>query len=76
MIQRAKAQNSVKCDGDALMKVLLPASDSARALADLDAMGVDHARVYPEREGAAQRALFRTVAKHTAFVTRDTSRPS
>ncbi|MGH9783527.1 MAG: FRG domain-containing protein [Terriglobia bacterium] len=62
--------------GTALIKFLLPASDSARALADLDAMGIHHAVVYPEIEGSAQMALFRTVMKYGAHVqTASTPRP-
>lgn len=63
-------------DGAALQRYTLPASDSTRALADLDAMGIHHATVYPEIEGAAQMALFRTVAKFNAFVQTDSTRPT
>jgi len=60
----------------ALVKCLLPASDSNRALADLDAMGIHHGVVYPEIEGSAQMALFRTVMQHGAHVqTASTGRP-
>jgi hypothetical protein len=55
-------------ESDPLIKLYLPSSDSTQALADLDAMGIHHAAVYPEIEGAAQMALFRTVTKHNAFV--------
>jgi hypothetical protein len=63
-------------DGKPLMKFLVPASDATRALADLDAMGIHHGTVYPEIEGAAQMALFRTVLQHSAFVQTQTSRPA
>lgn len=63
-------------DGKPLMKFLVPASDATRALADLDAMGIHHGTVYPEIEGAAQMALFRTVLQHNAFVQTQTSRPA
>lgn len=64
-------------DSLALMKFYIPASESTVALADLDAMGIHHATVYPEIEGAAQMALFRTVVKHNAFVaTPSTPRPA
>jgi hypothetical protein len=63
--------------GDALIKFLLPASDATRALADLDAMGIHHAVVYPEIEGSAQMALFRTVLKYDAHLqTPNTPRPT
>ena len=51
-------------DGIALTKCLVPASDSLKAMADLDAMGVNHADVYPEIEGSAQMSVFRTVLAH------------
>ena len=63
-------------DDRALQKYLLPATQSERALADLDAMGIHHATVYPEIEGAAQMALFRTVAKYNSYVQTETTRPS
>jgi len=63
-------------DDNALMKWLLPSSEWKKALADLDAMAIHHGRMYPEREGAAQMALFRTVAAHGAFIERPTPRPA
>lgn len=54
--------------GAALTKFMLPASDAHKALADLDAMGIHHAVVYPEIEGSAQMALFRTVMKFSTHV--------
>jgi len=64
-------------EGDPLIKFLVPASDATIALADLDAMGIHHGTVYPEIEGAAQMALFRTVLNHHAFVqTPTTPRPA
>ena len=63
-------------EGKPLSKFLLPASDYVRALPDLDAMGIHHGTVYPEIEGAAQMALFRTVLRFNAFVETHTSRPS
>jgi hypothetical protein len=63
--------------GTALIKFLIPASDATKALADLDAMGIHHAIVYPEIEGSAQMALFRTVMKFGAHVqTPNTPRPA
>jgi hypothetical protein len=47
-----------------------------RALADLDAMGIHHATVYPEIEGSAQMALFRTVVKFNTIAETPTSRPA
>lgn len=61
---------------DALMKFFLPASEWSRALADLDAMGIHHATMYPETEGAAQMALFRTVVAHAVYVETPTARPA
>jgi hypothetical protein len=72
-------EDYVHAHGDAdgaLKRYTLPASESTRALADLDAMGIHHATVYPEIEGAAQMALFRTVAHFDAFVQTDTARPT
>lgn len=63
-------------EGRPLRKFLLPASDYAKALADLDAMGVHHGTVYPEYEGAAQMALFRIVSKFNTHVQSQTSRPA
>src|SRR5262245_34026687 len=63
--------------GTALVNFLLPASEATKALADLDAMGIHHAIVYPEIEGSAQMALFRTVMKFNAHVqTPTTPRPA
>lgn len=74
----AALEDYVEAHGDdgALQRYMLPASDSTRALADLDAMGIHHATVYPEIEGAAQMALFRTVAKFNAFVQTESTRPT
>lgn len=71
-------EDYVQAHGDrgALQRYSLPASESTRALADLDAMGIHHATVYPEIEGAAQMALFRTVAKYNAFVQTESTRPT
>lgn len=63
-------------EGRPLFKFLLPASNYKTALADLDSMGIHHGTVYPEVEGAAQMALFRTVLAFDAFVQTPTSRPS
>jgi hypothetical protein len=63
--------------GNALLKFLVPANDAQTALADLDAMGIHHAVVYPEIEGSAQMALFRTVMRFNAHVqTASTPRPA
>ena len=63
--------------GNPLQKILIPASESAQALSDLDAMGIHHGSVYPEIEGAAQYALFRRVLNHHASVdTPNTPRPA
>jgi len=63
--------------GTALVRFFLPGADATRALADLDAMGIHHAIVYPEIEGSAQMALFRTVMKFGAHVqTPNTPRPA
>ena len=71
-------EDYVQAHGDdrALQRYTLPASESTRALSDLDAMGIHHATVYPEIEGAAQMALFRTVAKFKAFVQTESTRPT
>jgi len=46
------------CDDDAvaLKRMLIPVGDCSDALADLDAMGINHARVYPELVGYALAA--------------------
>jgi hypothetical protein len=74
----ASLEDYVQAHGDsgALQKYMLPASESTKALADLDAMGIHHGTVYPEIEGAAQMALFRTVAKFNAFVQTESTRPT
>jgi hypothetical protein len=59
-----------------LRRFLVPADDSAVAMADLDAMGIHHANVYPELEGAAQMALFRTVERHGTRLSGQLSRPT
>ena len=71
-------EDYVEAHGDdwALQRYVLPASESTRALADLDAMSIHHATVYPEIEGAAQMALFRTVAKYNALVQTESTRPT
>jgi hypothetical protein len=69
----------VTAHGDArqpLRKFLLPGGDWTKALADLDAMGINHAHVYPEVEGAAQMALFATVMEYQAHVETSTARPA
>ena len=53
-------------EDDALKKCLLPANEALRALADLDAMTINHAAVYPEIEGSAQLAVARVVQKFDA----------
>jgi len=50
--------------GVSLKKFLIPASDCEKALADLDAMGINHSRVYPELVGCALAAKTRiSIAK-------------
>lgn len=63
-------------EGQPLRKFLLPAPEYAKALADLDAMGIHHGTVYPEIEGAAQMALSRIVSKFNTSVQFRTSRPA
>jgi len=63
-------------DGTALVRFLLPAQEATKALADLDAMGIHHGVVYPEIEGSAQMALFRTVMQYGAHIqTQVSARP-
>ena len=47
-----------------LRKFLVPGHQSSVALSELDAMGINNATVYPETQGAAQSALFKTVIDH------------
>ena len=64
-------------EGKPLRKFLLPASEYAHALADLDAMGIHHGTVYPEIEGAAQMAMSRVVSRlKTSLQFERTSRPA
>ena len=51
------------CDESAvaLKKFLIPVSDCENALADLDAMGINHSRVYPELIGCALAAKIRVM---------------
>src|SRR5262249_32712855 len=54
-------------DGEvALYKFYLPANEAITVLSDLDAMQIHHGTVYPETDGAALSALFRTVVRHKA----------
>jgi hypothetical protein len=63
-------------DSDALSKFMIPAMEWSKALSDLDAMGIHHGTMYPENEGAAQMALFRTVVAHNAHAETGTARPA
>lgn len=51
----------------ALKKFLVPASESKSALADLDAMGITHSRVYPELTGCALAARIRVMLSRKMF---------
>ena len=42
-----------------LIKILLPSTDARSALADLDAMGINHARAFPDITGCALAAKMR-----------------
>ena len=48
-------------DSVALWKFVIPAEQAVRAIADLDAMGINHSRVYPELVGYASAAKMRTI---------------
>jgi hypothetical protein len=63
-------------EGNPLRKFMLPATEYAHALADLDAMGIHHGTVYPEIEGAAQMALSRIVSRFNTYVQFRTPRPA
>ncbi|MFP5346934.1 MAG: FRG domain-containing protein [Actinomycetes bacterium] len=45
--------------GTALRQFLVPRAEAAAALADLDIMGVNHARLFPDLSGAAQASTLR-----------------
>jgi hypothetical protein len=45
--------------GNALTKVLIPARESRAALAELDAMTINAASLFPDMEGAGRTARFR-----------------
>jgi hypothetical protein len=46
---------------DALRKYLVPVRDVAHAMADLDSMGLNHARIYPGVSGNAKAAEVRVL---------------
>ena len=50
--------------GSPLFKFILPASEARRAMADLDSMGVNYAQIFPDAEGVAKLAVFRTALKY------------
>lgn len=50
-----------------LKKFLIPVSECEKALADLDAMGINHSRVYPELTGCALAAKTRIFLKKELF---------
>lgn len=50
-------------DGIALYKYVLPSSDALHALAELDAMGINHMNLFSGVEGAGWTAIYRAVAK-------------
>ncbi len=52
---------SFDSDNPLLYKFLIPASESIKALIDLDFMGVDYSRVYPDIDGCAKAAFAKTV---------------
>jgi len=47
--------------GVALVKFTIPAVEATRAIADLDAMGISHSRVYPELVGYTSAAKMRVI---------------
>lgn len=51
----------------ALRKFLIPAQDCEMALADLDAMGINHSRIYPELVGCALAAKTRIFLEKNLF---------
>lgn len=46
-----------------LVKIILPVSEAKPALADLDAMGINHSRIFPELAGCAMAAMMRILLK-------------
>ncbi|PKH19039.1 MULTISPECIES: FRG domain-containing protein [Pseudomonas] len=52
-----------QCEGDewGLKKYLVPVSESGFAMADLDAMGLSHSRIYPGLQGNAKSAEVRAI---------------
>jgi hypothetical protein len=48
----------------ALVKMDIPATDAKTALVELDCMGINHARIYPEISGYASSARMRLLLKH------------
>lgn len=46
---------------DALIKYLVPVSEAAIAMADLDSMGISHSRIYPGLTGNARAAEVRVI---------------
>lgn len=48
-------------DTGALRKYLIPVSEAGKAMADLDSMGLNHARIYPGLSGNAKAAEVRVI---------------
>jgi hypothetical protein len=44
----------------AIRKFVIPRDEAMAAMADLDAMGISHATLFPEIEGAVRGAVWRT----------------
>ena len=52
--------------GVALTKVVLPATEAVPALPDLDSMGINSYRVYPDLDGLAEMATMRLLLSELA----------
>jgi len=50
-----------------LMKYLIPAEQTRAALADLDLMGINYSRIFPDREGYALAAKMGIALKHDRY---------
>lgn len=50
---------SLSADGEPLRRVLMPSDEALKALADLDAMGINHANLFPGVEGCVKASRLR-----------------
>jgi len=55
----------IACDGgNALRQIVLPASEAPKALSDLDVMGINSSRLFPDISGCARNARMKVAVAH------------